>query len=551
MENLQTSDAGSLEETLAGGSTPLPLQVDLSDASGFGLSKETAQVLQTRLRLASLVMFGGFAAYLALNFYLTEWWKNGFSWLLAAHTILTVVLGLCAVSLCRQCQDTMRTLRIRELIVFGGSAAFFFALTLVVSRDSVVEYGFFPELVGVWLVLMFVYASFIPNTWQRAGLVIGSFAGLRIGLTYYLVYFDPVCSQATNANFQSVSQSTLIVVIGAANATIGVRIIGSLRRQAFKAKQLGQYRLREKLGQGGMGEVYLAEHQLMKRPCAIKVIRPEMAADSRALARFEREVRATAALSHWNSVDIYDYGHDEKGTFYYVMEYLRGMNLSDVVKQFGPMPASRVIHLLRQTCNALSEAHQVGLIHRDIKPANIFAADRGGHRDVAKLLDFGLVKPISETANLDLSMDGMLTGSPLYMSPEQAVGDEPDVRSDIYAIGGVAYYLLTGQPPFNHTQQIKVLMAHAHENPLPMSKLVKEIPRDLEQIVMRCLAKEPCDRYQSAKELQGALSQCADAESWTAEDALSWWTGLDTATVNSVADSSEVISPTNAQESQR
>ncbi len=190
-----------------------------------------------------------------------------------------------------------------------------------------------------------------------------------------------------------------------------------------------------------MGEVYLAEHQLMKRPCAIKMIRPEMAADAQALARFEREVRATAALSHWNSIDIFDYGHDQEGTFYYVMEYLPGMNLGDIVKQFGPMPASRVIHLLRQTCDALGEAHQVGLIHRDIKPANIFAAERGGHQDVAKLLDFGLVKPISKTVNLDLTSDGTVTGSPLYMSPEQAVGDEPDVRSDIYALGAVAYFL--------------------------------------------------------------------------------------------------------------
>jgi len=545
MENLQTSDAGSLEETLAGDSTPLPLQVDLSDASGFGLSKETGQVLQSRLRLAALVMFGGFATYLALNLYLTSWPRIGFGWMLIAHSILTVVLGLCAVSLCRQCQDTMRTLRIRELIVFGGPAVFFFALTLLLSRDSVVHHGFVPELVGSWIVLMFVYALFIPNSWRRAGLVIGSIATLRIGLMFYVVYFDSVCSQASNANFQTVSQSSLIVAISAVSAVIGVHTIGSLRRQAFKAKQLGQYRLREKLGQGGMGEVYLAEHQLMKRPCAIKVIRPDKAADTRALARFEREVRATAALSHWNSVDIYDYGHDENGTFYYVMEYLRGMNLADVVKQFGPMPAARVIHLLRQTCDALGEAHQVGLIHRDIKPANIFAAERGGHQDVAKLLDFGLVKPVSESVNLDLSVDGTLTGSPLYMSPEQAVGDEPDVRSDIYSLGAVAYYLLTGQPPFNHSQQIKVLMAHAHENPLPMSKLISDIPRDLEKVVMRCLAKDPSDRYQSAKELQSALALCAAAEDWTEEEALSWWTDRTETTVSSISDLGEVIPHTN------
>jgi serine/threonine-protein kinase len=502
---------------------PEPLQVELSDASRSGLSKETGQVLRSRLRSAALLLFGGFAAYLLLNFYLNQWTGLTSSWLSVAHVMLTVALGYCAASLCRRCAFTNRSLRLKELVIFGGPAAFFFALSLLASRQNVVFYDFLPEHDSYWFVLIFVYALFIPNTWQRAGTVIGSIAGLRIGLMIYLVYFDPVCSLAYNANFTFVSQSTLIMSIGVLTATVGVYTIGSLRREAFKAKQLGQYRLLRKLGQGGMGEVYLGEHQLMKRPCAIKVIRPDKAGDARAIARFEREVRATAALSHWNSIDIFDYGHDEEGTFFYVMEYLPGMNLGDIVKQFGPMPASRVIHLLGQTCDALGEAHDAGLIHRDIKPANIFAAERGGHQDVAKLLDFGLVKPVAEHANIDVTMDGTLAGSPLYMSPEQAVGDEPDVRSDIYALGAVAYFLLTGQPPFNHAQSIKVLMAHAHESPLPMSKLVGDIPRDLEQIVMRCLAKEPSDRYQKVIDLKSALNNCSDANGWTDADALSWW----------------------------
>ncbi len=524
LPDLAIADGVLLDETLAGDSAPQPLQVNLVEASGSGLSKETSRILQSRLRTSALILFGGFAAYLALNLFIRQWPDQGFDYLFLAHVVLTVLLAACAASLCRKCQLSSRTLRIQEFLIFGGPAAFFFDLSLVSSRQCAAYFHFLPDMASLWLMLIFIYALFIPNTWRRAAQVVGLIVSLRIGLTFYLVYFDPVSSEALNAGFAYVATNNLMMALGAITAIAGVHTIGSLRREAFMAKQLGQYRLRETLGRGGMGEVFLAEHQLMKRPCAIKVIRPEKATDARALARFEREVRAAAALSHWNSIDIYDYGHDDKGTFYYVMEYLPGMNLGDVVKKYGPMPAARVIHLLRQTCDALSEAHQVGLIHRDIKPANIFAAERGGHYDVAKLLDFGLVKPISESANLDLTIDGTLTGSPLYMSPEQAVGDEPDVRSDIYALGAVAYFLLTGRPPFDHAHSIKVLMAHAHESPLPMSKLVPDVPRDLQQIVMRCLAKEPSDRYQSAKDLQAALSNCADAAGWTDQDALSWWT---------------------------
>ncbi len=236
MNDLAISDVVSLEETLAGDSSPQPLQVDLTDASTHGLSKETGHVLQARLRLASLVMFGGFAAYLALNLFLNNGSPGEFGWLFLAHAVLTVVLGFCAMTLCRKCQYSMKRLRMKELVVFGGSLLFFFALAFLVSRGCVIEYGFVPESSSYWLVLIFVYALFIPNTWQRAGVVIGSMAAIRIGLTFYLVYFDSVCSYASNANFQSVSQNTLIMAIGAIGATVGVQTIGSLRRQAFQSK---------------------------------------------------------------------------------------------------------------------------------------------------------------------------------------------------------------------------------------------------------------------------------------------------------------------------
>src|SRR5437763_6726167 len=206
-------------------------------------------------------------------------------------------------------------------------------------------------------------------------------------------------------------------------AVFGSHKIRALYEEVHEARRMGHYRLKDVLGFGGMGAVCLAEHVLLRRPCAIKVIRPDQAGDPRTLIRFEREVQATATLTHWNTVEIFDYGHTEDGTFYYVMEYLPGMNLEDLVEQHGPMPPERAVHFLRQVCQALREAHSIGLIHRDIKPSNIFACERGKVYDVAKLLDFGLVKGVgTEGDKVKLTRDGAFTGSPAFMSPEQALG---------------------------------------------------------------------------------------------------------------------------------
>jgi serine/threonine-protein kinase len=324
------------------------------------------------------------------------------------------------------------------------------------------------------------------------------------------------------------TQNLLALVVAAAIGALGVKTIGALRAEAFEARQLGQYRLKRLLGAGGMGEVFLAEHQLLKRPCAIKLIRPEKAGDPQALARFEREVQAAARLSHWNSIEIFDYGRTAEGVFYYVMEYLPGLNLHELVEQYGPLSPARAIHFLRQTCRALHEAHAMGLLHRDIKPGNIFAAQRGGVYDVAKLLDFGLVKTIAQRGpSLDLTQEGAVTGSPLYMAPEQATHDSIDVRSDIYALGCVAYFLLTGRPPFIDDKAVRVLLAHVNDRPTPPSELRDEIPADLEQVVLKCLAKSPEERYSSAAELEAALAACAASDQWTDAEAAHWWRSHD------------------------
>jgi len=314
----------------------------------------------------------------------------------------------------------------------------------------------------------------------------------------------------------------LMLAITAVSATLGTHMIGALRRQVHEAQQLGQYHLIRRLGAGGMGEVFLAEHQMLKRPCALKLIRAENAGNPAALARFEREVRSTATLTHPNTVEIYDYGSTDDGTFYYVMEYLPGLSLAGLVERYGALPPSRVVYLLRQACDALREAHSAGLIHRDIKPANIFVAERGGVFDVVKLLDFGLVKGSESNPSLQITQEGTVAGSPLFMAPEQAMGQSPDARADLYSLGAVGYYLLTGRPPFEGDNPMTVIVSHARDPVLPPSQ-IRDIPPDLERVILRCLEKDPEARPQTAQSLEEALAACATSADWSPRHAAMWW----------------------------
>jgi serine/threonine-protein kinase len=299
-----------------------------------------------------------------------------------------------------------------------------------------------------------------------------------------------------------------------------------LRQEAADARRLGQYMLKERLGTGGMGEVYLAEHVLLCRPCAVKLIRPERAADPNELVRFEREVRLTATLTHPNTIQVFDYGRTEDNVFYYVMEYLEGLTLDELVRRHGPLPPERAIYFLRQVCAALQEAHDIGLIHRDVKPGNVTVCERGGEHDVIKLLDFGLVLPLVDAIDGEkkLTQDGSIAGTPDYMSPEQAAGhDTVDGRSDIYSVGALAYYLLIGAPPFVYPSAVRVLAAHLYETALPLTERRPDLPTDLETVVLRCLAKKPDDRFPDARSLEQALLACRTSSPWSAPQAASWW----------------------------
>jgi serine/threonine-protein kinase len=361
----------------------------------------------------------------------------------------------------------------------------------------------------------------IPNTWRRCAAGVGLIAACG-----YLGAAVGVTSAAQPAGLVAayLVQYTVWMGIAAAIVIYGAYRVEILRGQAERGRELGQYRLGQPLGAGGMGEVYRAEHRLLRRPCAIKLIRPERAGDAPALARFEREVQATATLTHPNTVQIYDYGRAEDGTFYYVMEFLPGVTLDDLVKGHGPLAPDRAVFLLRQVCAALAEAHAIGLIHRDIKPGNVMVCERGGRRDVVKVLDFGLV--LDRGAGDDkLTREGTVAGTPAYMSPEQAGGEEvPGPAADVYALGAVAYFLLTGRPPFAARSGVKLLAAHLHETPQPPSAHRPDVPADLEAVVLRCLAKAPGERFASADELDAALAGCA-GDGWSHEQAAKWWAG--------------------------
>ena len=299
------------------------------------------------------------------------------------------------------------------------------------------------------------------------------------------------------------------------------RVIHQLRRQVQAAQHLGQYTLVRKLGEGGMGVVWEARHALLRRPTAIKLLRPERAGAG-AISRFEREVQLTSQLTHPNTVAIYDYGRTAEGVFYYVMEYLDGHDLQHLIALDGLQPAPRVVHIMKQVASALAEAHGRGLVHRDIKPANIVLCERGGVHDVAKVVDFGLVKAAQQ--DLSLSRDQMIIGTPAFIAPE-AINDPEhvDARSDIYACGAVAYYLLTGRPVFDGATLVEICSQHLYATPQrPSERLDRPVPEALEAVIMRCLEKKPAERYENASALLQALRACGVAE-WTEAQAEAAW----------------------------
>ena len=486
-------------------------------------AEETAGLLRSRLKAATLVLSIALAVAFARNLYL-----GGVPLILFRAVIFAVIAGVC-VLLSINVPLSLKRLRLVEAVCFGAIGVQIVIMVSTVAQQYARQGDVSSTISATnqnylaWTLLILVYGIFMPNDWKRAAVILFPAACVP----YVIVFVLRWQSQEIRSALETDSYGTPVPApfIAALAAVFGAHVIHTVRREAFKAKQLGQYRLKRKLGAGGMGEVHEAEHQLLKRPCAIKLIRPDKVADSAALARFEREVQATAKLTHWNTIEIFDYGHSDDGTFYYVMELLPGLSLDELVKYHGPLPPERATHFLRQACQALQEAHAKGLIHRDIKPANLFAAERGGVYDVAKILDFGLVREqFSSTSDPKLTQPGTFSGSPLYMCPEQTKAyDKLDARSDVYSLGAVAYYLVTGRPPFSGDNPLEIIIAHSRDAADAPSKVNPSVPADLEQVILKCLKKRPEDRFQDVVSLDRALADCQSAGQWTQEEAKTWW----------------------------
>jgi serine/threonine-protein kinase len=508
-------------------------QIAPTSTSVGGFVTETEQVLRSRLRSAAIILCAGFTLFLSV-YIDRDLFPN--AELIAFHVGLAILTGACAFLLDERFGWRLKQLRVFEYLMFGLSAAFFVYLQALemgyiaeitdpVRQEPVLALTSIHLLIP-WINIVLMYSVFIPNTWQRCAAHV-----VPAALVPIIVYVIGCLRIPGGINFiqsRVMLEMVLWATVPTLAAVFGAHTLNTLRRRAAMAKELGSYHLKQSLGAGGMGEVYLGEHKLLKRPCAIKLIRGGKAADPQAIARFEREVQATAKLTHWNTIEIFDYGHTDDGTFYYVMEYLPGMSLQDLIDRHGPMPAERAIHFVRQICDGLREAHAIGLIHRDIKPGNIFATYRGAIWDVAKLLDFGLVKSIATDGSTRESSDGFVVGTPLFAAPEWTLCDgRLDERSDIYSLGAVGYFLITGRPVFNHRSPIKLLFAHANEPVVPLRDHEPTVPEDVERVILRCLAKRPQDRFASVEELAQALDHCQSATRWTQTRALDWWRSVD------------------------
>jgi eukaryotic-like serine/threonine-protein kinase len=382
--------------------------------------------------------------------------------------------------------------------------------------------------VAVWMLLFTIVVPTKPR--QSLVAALGASSGVPVmAATSFAVFPPPLVPNAFQFFFIFIFPYLLVVVM----AYVGSCVLFALGDEVRKARELGSYRLIERIGAGGMGEVWRASHRLLARPAAVKLIRPSASAaigvSAAAKRRFEREAQALARLRSPHTVHLFDFGIADDGTFYYVMELLDGLDVDRLVREYGPLPVERVVHVIRQMCHSLSEAESVGLVHRDIKPANIVVCRYGEDYDFVKLLDFGIVKALHEPADTEgaptLTVEHVVAGTPAFIAPEQALNAATvDHRTDLYAVGCVAYWLVTGQLVFTSDTPIGLVLHHAHTAPeRPSTRTELPIPQALDDLIMACLAKNPDDRPQTARELVHRLDAVPLTTAWSEERARAWW----------------------------
>jgi serine/threonine-protein kinase len=414
----------------------------------------------------------------------------------------------------------------RALHVLDGAATLGICSSFVaMGHQSLQPYGFYTSMLSVTLVSI-TRAMIVPSVPARTLLLAAfGFAGVIGSRACWPLSLE--LPWLPGAVVRGLLEAVLWSVAASAVATVASRVIYGLQEKANQARYLGQYALEERIGQGGMGEIYRARHAMLRRPTALKIMSGH--GSEAQLKRFEREVQLTARLTHPNTISIYDYGRTPGGLFYYAMELLDGLALEELVQRHGPLPPARIIHLLAQVCGALKEAHGIGLIHRDIKPANIYVCRRGDIADFVKVLDFGLVREFNGAGNVSSSSANAVVGTPLYLSPEAILDPaKVDARADIYGLGGVAYYLATGTTPFTGRNVVEICAHRLHTDPEPPSRR-HVVPQDLERVILSCLAKDPSARPQNSSALLDALMRCADAGRWGELEADAWWRAVGSA----------------------
>jgi serine/threonine-protein kinase len=519
----QTHSALERLETL--GARPI-LEQGLDTSGGLGFVRE-------RLALfAKTVFLLSFGFYLFLLASLV---------LIGGAPLIAVVRG--PVSLGHLCASStigvlwlMTRRPTKSLFALGALDAFstvvgcgFLAFMTIDDQDQILQ-----ALLAIMVTVMF-RAILVPSRPQRT-LLLSALAFVPTIMVCIARHHPMDLMPGFSPSYQKLHMTLNTVlwsVLGTTLATVTSRVTYGLRQQVAEVSELGQYILEEKIGAGGMGEVWRARHRLLIRPAAVKLIRKQAlstaSADSELLMRrFEREARATAALKSPHTVELYDFGATDDGTLYYVMELLDGLDLDTLVKRHGPVPAERAIHILRQVCSSLVDAHTNGLVHRDIKPANLVVGRAGTMVDFIKVLDFGLVKIHSAQRTEDdvkLTSEGTASGTPGFMAPEVVLGaDDTDHRVDLYSLGCVAYWLLTGKLVFEGGTAIQIMLHHAHTPaPRPSLRVELPIPAELEDLIMECLEKDPSRRPQSAEVLSARLAGVPLVSIWTAERAEHWW----------------------------
>ncbi|WP_437654769.1 serine/threonine-protein kinase [Sorangium sp. So ce1182] len=472
------------------------------------------------LRRATYIGLWGWSGFFLLDLYMVTWvYPDAPLWYFVALRLVEQAVIVTVYRMSLRKDVSMRRIAVARELVFLVGALFISAMALELG-------GIRSVYMDGLSVIMLVRCVVVPAPWWSA---LRSLA--LLALAYPLVMgAAAVFSASIRATLldapalAGVAGHYVFVLASALVGALSSHLVWSAQQQVYQARKLGRYRLEARIGQGGMGEVWLAWDETLRRKVAIKLLRTQGAPEPASPRRFHREAHAASMLSSPHTIRIFDFGASDDGIYYIAMEYLPGADLGALLAAYGPMPVPRAVRFIAQACESLVEAHEAGIIHRDIKPQNLFVTRAGDDHDFVKLLDFGIARVVPTREPVSRTRTGVVRGTPEYMAPELFCGEQADARSDIYGLGVTLYALLTGGPPFEGSSLAQVIAAQLSQQPKPPSARRKgPVPAQLEAIVLRCLEKDPSARFQSVRDLAGAVRALADDTGWSARDAERFW----------------------------